>query len=77
MKENKLVTGYQERSFELSRYQKWTVCFCLLTASAISAAQAFKETIYYAPLIGWASGLLFSILALVMAIKAYNQRFDT
>lgn len=60
----------------MSKYQKWAVAFSLLTASAIQFGMFFKGSLEYAPLIGWMSGLLFSLLACIMGFKAYNHRID-
>ncbi len=57
----------------MSRYQKWTVTFLILTSVSLIFGQAAKTTFTYAPLAGWGTGLIFLILSAVMAVKAYNQ----
>jgi len=58
----------------MGKYQKWTVAFCLLSAASIMFGQAGKTSFTYAPLLGFFSGVAFTILAFIMAIKAYAER---
>jgi hypothetical protein len=58
----------------LSKYQKWTVCFCLLMSASLIFGQVAKTVFTYAPLTGWLLGIIFCTLAAIMALKAYETR---
>ncbi|MEQ8174685.1 MAG: hypothetical protein ABRQ26_06390 [Syntrophomonadaceae bacterium] len=60
----------------ISKHQKRASLFSFLTAFALLFSQLLKGSFEYAPLIGFAAGLLFSCLALIMAIKACVQKKD-
>jgi hypothetical protein len=55
----------------LSKYQKWTVIFCLLMSASIVLGQVAKTIFAYAALTGWFLSALFCVLAIVHSIKAY------
>ncbi|MGI5880965.1 MAG: hypothetical protein ACOX6L_10290 [Syntrophomonadaceae bacterium] len=55
----------------MSKYQKWTVIFCLLMSASLIFGQAAKTVFTFAPLTGWVLGAIFCILAIITAIKAY------
>ena len=65
--------GYLLEVFSLSKYRKLTVMFCLIGAASMMFGQAGKTSFTYALLIGYFSGLAFSILAFLTAIKAYVE----
>ncbi|WP_160328950.1 hypothetical protein [Syntrophomonas wolfei] len=56
----------------MSKYQKWTVLFCLLMSASLIFGQTAKTVFTFAPLTGWILGAIFCILAIITAIKAYS-----
>lgn len=58
----------------MGKYQKWTVTFLTLTSASMLFGQACKMSFTYAPLFGFFFGFAFSILALIMAVKASAER---
>ncbi|MEQ8200502.1 MAG: hypothetical protein ABRQ24_03650 [Syntrophomonadaceae bacterium] len=58
----------------MSKYQKWTVLFCLLFSASLIFGQLAKTVFAYAPSIGWILSAIFYILAVISATKAYSER---
>ncbi len=58
--------------FVLSICRKWTITFCLLSSASFVFGQIAKTMFKYALLTGWLLGGAFILLAIIMAIKAYE-----
>lgn len=54
----------------MSKNQKMASLLSFLTAVALISSQLFKGNFENAPLIGFGAGLIFSVLALIMAAKS-------
>ncbi|MEN6392009.1 MAG: hypothetical protein ABFD04_16455 [Syntrophomonas sp.] len=57
-------------------YQKRASLFSLFSAIALMSSQLLKGSFEIAPLIGFGAGLIFAVLALIMATKAGHREAD-
>lgn len=60
--------------FYMSKYQKWTVIFCLCFSASVILGQVAKSFFTYAPITGWLLGGIFLVLATIAALKAWTTK---
>lgn len=58
----------------MSKYQKWTVIFCMCLSASVILGQVAKSFFTYALITGWLLGCIFLVLATITALKAWTTK---
>ncbi|WP_458413261.1 hypothetical protein ACNQFZ_21210 [Schinkia sp. CFF1] len=57
----------------MKKYRKFTVLFGLFAPAFISVGMVLKDYFEYSPTVGWVGGFVFSLFALIFAVKAKHN----